>query len=94
MFAVSNEEADAAKRLFEETEGIDIYHAAAVALGSLIQAIHINKVKADDVIMLNITGGGEKEFHEAHQLYHLEPSHIFPIGFTKEEVQEVTEKTF
>ena len=91
IFAVSNEEADAAKRLFEETEGIDIYHASAVALGSLIQAIHINKVKADDIIMLNITGGGEKHFMETHKIHYLEPSHIFPIGFTKEDVSRVME---
>jgi len=86
IFAVSNEEANQAKQLFEETEGIDIYHAAAVALASLIQAILINKVKSDDVIMLNITGGGEKHFKETHQIHHLEPSHIFPIGFTKADV--------
>ena len=91
IFAVSNEEADAAKKLFEETEGIDIYHAAAVALGSLIQAVHINKVKADDIIMLNITGGGEKHFMETHEIHYLKPSHIFPIGFTKEDVGRVME---
>ena len=94
ILAVSNEEAQKAKTLFQETEGRDIYSAAGVALASLVQAINYKEVKTDDVIMLNITGGGEKEFHEAHQLYHLEPSHVFPIGFTKEEVQEVTEKTF
>ena len=91
ILAVSNEEAQAAKELFEETEGIDIYHAAGVALASLVQAIHINKVKSDDVIMLNITGGGEKHFKEQHEHYHLEPAHIFPIGFTKEAVAAVTE---
>ncbi len=91
IFAVSNEEANAAKALFEETEGIDIYHAAAVALASLIQAIHINKVKSDDIIMLNITGGGEKHFKEAHEIHYLEPSHIFPIGFTKADVSMVLE---
>ena len=92
ILAVSNEEADSAKRLFEETEGIDIYHAAAVALASLIQAVHINKVKTDDVVMLNITGGGEKHFMETHQIHYLEPSHIFPIGFTKADVSEVLEE--
>ena len=91
IFAVSNAEANEAKKLFEETEGIDIYHAAAVALGSLIQSIHINKVKADDVIMLNITGGGEKHFMETHKIHYLEPCHIFPIGFTKEDVSRVME---
>ena len=89
ILAVSNDEANAAKQLFEETEGIDIYHAAAVALASLIQAIHINKVKPDDVVMLNITGGGEKHFMETHTIHRLEPSHIFPIGFTKADVSEV-----
>lgn len=89
IFAVSNEEANIAKSLFEETEGIDIYHAAAVAVASLVQALHINKVQPDDIIMLNITGGGEKHFMETHQIYHLEPSHIFPIGFTQMEVAKV-----
>ena len=89
ILAVSNDEANAAKQLFEETEGIDIYHAAAVALASLIQAILINKVKPDDVVMLNITGGGEKHFMETHTIHRLEPSHIFPIGFTKADVSEV-----
>ena len=91
ILAVSNEEAQAAKLLFEETEGIDIYSAAGVALASLVQAIYINKVKPDDVIMLNITGGGEKHFKEQHEHFHLEPTHIFPIGFSKEEVAAVAE---
>ena len=89
ILAVSNEEAQQAKALFLETEGRDIYSAASVALASLVQAINNNKVNPDDVIMLNITGGGEKEFQEAHQLHYLQPAHIFPIGFTKEEVCKV-----
>ena len=91
MFAVSNAEADAAKQLFEETESIDIYHAAAVAVASLRQAVEQKMVKPDDVVMLNITGGGEKHFMETHEIHHLEPTHIFPIGFTKEDVRTVAE---
>ena len=94
ILAVSNDEAQAAKALFLETEGRDIYSAAAVALASLVQAINNNKVKPDDVVMLNITGGGEKEFQEAHQLFHLEPAHIFPIGFTKEDVSKIANDVF
>ncbi len=94
ILAVSNEEAQAAKALFLETEGRDIYSAAGVALASLVQAINNNKVKPDDIVMLNITGGGEKEFQEAHQLFHLEPDHIFPIAFTKEDVAEVANRIF
>ena len=89
IFAVSNAEANAAKVLFEETEGIDIYHAAAVATASLQQAVEKGVVKSDDVVMLNITGGGEKRFHAEHALHYLQPSHIFKIGFTKDEVERV-----
>lgn len=89
LLAVSNAEANAAKAFFEETEGIDIYHAAAVATASLQQAIEKGTVKPDDVVMLNITGGGEKRFHAEHEIYYLKPDHIFRIDFTKEEVEHV-----
>ena len=89
ILAVSNDEANAAKALFEETEGIDIYHAAAVATASLQQAIEKGTVKPDDVVMLNITGGGEKRFQAEHEIYYLKPDHIFRIDFTKEEVERV-----
>lgn len=92
ILAVSNDEANAAKALFEETEGIDIYHAAAVATASLQQAIKKGTVKPDDVVMLNITGGGEKRFHAEHEIHYLKPSHIFKIGFTKDEVKDVLVK--
>ena len=89
ILAVSNAEANAAKALFEETEGIDIYHAAAVATASLQQAVEKGIVTANDVVMLNITGGGEKRFMAEHQICNLQPSHIFKIGFTKAEVEVV-----
>ena len=89
ILAVSNAEANAAKALFEKTEGIDIYHAAAVATASLQQAIEKGVVKADDVVMLNITGGGESRFLAERKIFNLLPSHIFRIGFTKEEVARV-----
>ena len=89
ILAVSNDEANAAKALFEEMEGIDIYHAAAVATASLQQAVAQGTVKADDVVMLNITGVGERRFHAEHEVYYLKPDHIFKIDFTKEEVERV-----
>ena len=89
IFAVNNDEANAAKALFEKTEGIDIYHAAAVATASLQQAVDKGVVKTDDVVMLNITGGGESRFMAEHDIHYLQPTHIFKIGFTKEEVERV-----
>lgn len=89
ILAISNDEANAAKDLFEETEGIDIYHAAAVATASLQQAVEEGMVKADNVVMLNITGGGERRFHAEHEIHYLKPNHIFKIDFTKDEVERV-----
>ena len=89
ILAVSNAEAEVAKALFEETEGIDIYHAAAVATASLQQAVEKGTVKANDVVMLNITGGGEQRFMAEHEVCRLQPAHIFKIGFTKAEVERV-----
>jgi len=89
ILAVSNDEANAAKALFEETEGIDIYHAAAVAAASLQQTVERGVVKPDDVVMLNITGGGEKRFHAEHEIHFLQPSHVFKMGFTKDDVAQV-----
>ena len=60
-----------------------------MAVASLQQAVAKGVVKPDDVVMLNITGGGECRFHAEHDIHYLQPSHIFKIGFTKEEMADV-----
>lgn len=60
ILKVTNAELQVWKEEFLKLEGYDIYSAAAVAVASLAQAVHNGTVKADDTIMLNITGGGEK----------------------------------
>ena len=87
MFAVSNDEAQKACDMFKDTEGIDIYHAAGVATASLMQAIANKQVKADDVIMLNITGGGEALFKEHNDVWYLKPDHVFSVNASKEEIK-------
>ncbi len=87
MFAVTNDEAQKACDMFEELEGIDIYHAAGVATASLIQAIENKQVKADDVVMLNITGGGEKLFKQHNDVWYLKPNHVFKVDASKEEIK-------
>jgi cysteate synthase len=59
MYGVTNEEMQAAKMLFEEEEGMDIVPAAAVALGALMQSAQSGEIRADELVLLNITGGGE-----------------------------------
>lgn len=88
FFAISNEEAEKAAAMFEELEGIDINPAAAVATASLIQAVEGNLVGKDDVIMLNITGGGEKRFKENKDLFYLKPEKVFDVDTDKEEIKD------
>lgn len=90
FFAVTNAEAQKACDLFEELEGIDIYHAAGVATASLMQAVENKQVKADDVVMLNITGGGEKLFKQHNDVWYLKPDKVFSVNATKEEIKEYT----
>lgn len=86
MFSVTNSEAKEASWLFEETEGIDIHPAAAVALASLRNAVKEKMISPDKIIMLNITGGGEKRFKEDKELYFLTPDMVFDLHATSETI--------
>ena len=88
FFAVTSEEAVAAGNLFEELDGIAIHPAAAVATASLIQAVENNQLEKDAVIMLNITGGGEKRFKENKEIFYLKPNKVFDVDANKEEIKE------
>lgn len=87
VLLATNEEAKFAADLFLEKEGIDIHPAAAVATATLINAAKTTKVQPDDLIMLNITGGGEKRFEADHKLFYLKPSIVFDIDPDDQEVK-------
>lgn len=93
-FAITNAAAKKAAELFERTEGIDIYSAAAVATASLIKAVAEGKVDKEKIVMLNITGGGERKAQEGKELFHLKPSHIFPLAPDTEDVVAKVEAMF
>ncbi len=59
MYAVTNREAVEAGMLFREVEGCDLDPAAEVALGALVQAAAQGTVGRRDLILLNLTGGGQ-----------------------------------
>ncbi|WP_340819314.1 cysteate synthase [Methanolobus sp. WCC4] len=71
VYAVSRQEAADAQQLFEDSEGIDLIPAAAVAVAGLIQAVKAGNVKPDERIVLNITGGGQKRLAEDYELRQL-----------------------
>ncbi|MEU9166473.1 cysteate synthase [Streptomyces sp. NPDC048420] len=53
-----NEAALTAMALFEEIEGIDIEPGAGVAVAALAEAVRDGQVRPDELVLLNITGGG------------------------------------
>lgn len=74
----TNEELRAACELFEQVEGSDINPAAGVAVESLKKAVASGKVSKDEVIMLNITGGGEKRFKKEFEFVQKEADLVIP----------------
>jgi len=64
MYGVRNEEVFAAMALFQRTEGVDIVPAAGVAVAALEQAVREGRLQPEDTVLLNITGGGEKNLDQ------------------------------
>ncbi|MDR2944100.1 MAG: cysteate synthase [Methanosarcinales archaeon] len=58
--SVENRAAKEAFKLFEDAAGIKLDPAAAVALTGLIKAAEEGTIQSDAVIVLNLTGGGQK----------------------------------
>ncbi|WP_297930997.1 cysteate synthase [uncultured Alistipes sp.] len=90
----TNAQARRARKLFRETEGVDIYSAAGVALASLLKAVADGRVERDATVMLNITGGGEELFQQGKELWYLKPSIVFGLDAQADEVVERCEALF
>lgn len=76
MYSIKNNEIVDAKILFLDTEEIDIQPASCVALASLCNAVESNNVDKNDIILLNITGGGAERLSEDFETHVLEPDII------------------
>ena len=87
ILLADNYEAASASAMFETLEGIDIHPAAAIATATLITSLRENRIPRDAIIMLNITGGGEKRFKKDKELHYLQPSLVFDINPEPEEVK-------
>jgi cysteate synthase len=72
IYGVTNDDAKAAKKLFESREGIDILPPAAVAVAALIQACERGLDKGRR-ILLNITGGGYERLKSEVPIYPVKP---------------------
>lgn len=94
IFAITNAAAKKAATLFEQTEGCDIHPAAAVATASLIKAVAEGKVDKNKIVMLNITGGGERKAKEGKELWYLKPTHLFSLTPDESDVIAKVEAMF
>ena len=82
------------KKIFLETEGIDIYSAPAVALASLIKMKDEGRIDPSACIMLNITGAGEELMFRGKELHYLKPDRVFPLAPDAEQVIAAVEAMF
>ena len=94
VLVTTNAQARKAAKLFQQLEGVDIHPAAAVATATLIKAAQDGKIDPEATVMLNITGAGEERFKSEHEVHKLEPSKIFPLTATEEEVITFVESLF
>ncbi len=90
VLAADNREAEEARELFLETEGIDISPAAGVACASLLTHAKENKMHKDALVMLNITGGGMERFKREKRVKPLSPHRVIPKeNINRERVEEI-----
>ncbi len=94
VLIANNDQALAAAQLFEDTEGIDIHPAAAIATATLIEAAANGRIDKNSHIMLNITGGGEKKFKTGKKLFYLKPDLVFDVNADSREVERQVNRLF
>ena len=94
VYAVTNAEIRHCAAMFKELEGVDIYSASGAALSGLEQAVKAGAVGRDDVIMLNITGGGELHFKKDCKVHYLQPSLVISPSEDREKIIRSIENLF
>lgn len=80
VYGITDQEATAAKHLFEQCEETDILNAPAVAVAALVKAVESSYVSSEDLILLNITGGGVSRVKEDFALNTMHPDVIISRG--------------
>lgn len=73
VYGITDQEASEARDLFEQCEEIDILNAPAVAVAALKKAVEERSVSSNEIILLNITGGGIARMKEDYSRYMLQP---------------------
>lgn len=93
MYLASNDEIVNAILQFFKREGVDIFPAAACSVACLKQAVEKGDIKPNEVIMLNITGGGMLNATN-HGIIKKEPDLVLSQELPEEEIIAAVDKLF
>ncbi|MFP4551724.1 MAG: cysteate synthase [Spirochaetales bacterium] len=93
--AVGNVAAARAARIFRRLEGADIAPAAAVAVADLMRRARTGLIKEDEIVMLNVTGGGYKGIHRSEDIRLVVPDAVVHReNFHPEDVAKIARELF
>ncbi len=93
MFSVTNDEIVRWIVRFYKLEGYDILPASATAVCSVAKALEEGKIQKDDVVMINVTGGGLMDAQKKGVVY-AEPDLILSPDLPAEEIVEKVKALF
>ena len=88
MYGVENEAVYAGMEDFLAAEGIDLVPASGVAVAVLKDAVRKGAIGKNDVVLLNITGGGEARLRKDKQTHTVMPQFISKNA-TEKEIEEL-----
>ena len=94
IYKIDNREIDYWSAAFLYLEGIDINPAAAVAVASLAHAVEEGSVKRKDILVLNITGGGENLTKNHHKVVYAKPDLVLNPNDPEQEIIKKVEALF
>ena len=80
MYRVDEHAAVSAGHLFADEEGIDIDPAAEIAVATLAQAVESGRIGRKDLIVLNVTGGGQRRLQAEKAPVALKPDIVLVQG--------------
>jgi len=89
MYAIKNEEVYESGDIFRRTEGRDILPASCVAVSSLRRAVKEKKVRPDDIILLNITGGGIEQRLRDLSVLQIKPNASITSDITDDQLERL-----
>ena len=86
FFGISDAEAISAGKLWSSVESVSLDPAAHVTLASLIQAVEEDMISSEDIIFLNITGGGMDRAEEDLGLMTIQPEASLNVEMSDEDL--------